>query len=173
MALAPHLLIAYDGSDPATEAIGFAARLFPSGTRATVLYAWEPTALYAGVLGAGVAVIPPEAEEGAEADAVRLAEEGAKRARELGLDAEPRAEQVVSSAWQTIVDAAERDAADLVVMGTRGLSGVKSLLLGSCSHHVAQHALSPVLIVPDGEIRDARRVAAQARGGVTGSGRAA
>jgi hypothetical protein len=51
--------------------------------------------------------------------------------------------------------------------------GVKSLLLGSCSHHVAQHARSPVLIVPDGEIADARRVAAQASGGATGSGHAA
>jgi nucleotide-binding universal stress UspA family protein len=172
VAFAPHVLIAYDGSAPAAEAIAFAARLFPSGTRATVLYAWEPAALYAGALG-GVAIIPPEAEEGAEAYAVRLAKEGAERARGLGLAAEPRAEQVLSSAWQTIVDAAERDAADLVVMGTRGLSGVKSLLLGSCSHHVAQHARSPVLIVPDGEIADARRVAAQASGGATGSGHAA
>ena len=95
---------------------------------------------------------------------MRLAEDGAQQARALGLAAEARAERYTSSAWQTIVDAAERDGADLIVMGTRGLSGVRSLLLGSCSHHVAQHARSPVLIVPDPEIGDARRAVAQADG---------
>jgi nucleotide-binding universal stress UspA family protein len=35
-----------------------------------------------------------------------------------------------------------------VVMGTRGLSGAKSLILGSVSHYVAQHLRVPVFIVP-------------------------
>jgi hypothetical protein len=51
-------------------------------------------------------------------------------------------------------------------MGTRGLSGVRSLLLGSTSHHVAQHALCPVLIVPDSEVGDARRSMAETNGRV-------
>jgi nucleotide-binding universal stress UspA family protein len=162
MAYEPHVLIAYDGSDQAGEAIAFAAKVFPAGTRATVLYAWEPAVVYAGGIGMGAAVIPPEAVDEAEADAVRLAEAGAERARALGLDAQARAEEAMNSAWRTIVDAAERDKADIIVMGTRGLSGVQSLLLGSVSHHVAQHARSPVLIVPDGGINDGRRAAAQA-----------
>jgi nucleotide-binding universal stress UspA family protein len=166
----PHLLIAYDGSEQAGEAIDFAAKIFAAGTPATVLFAWEPTAIYAGTLGMPVAAIPAEAVERDEAAATRLAEAGAERARALGLDAHGRVEEATTSAWRTIVDAAERDHADLIVMGTRGLSGVKSLLLGSCSHHVAQHALSPVLIVPDGEISDARRAAAQADGRVTANG---
>jgi hypothetical protein len=45
-----------------------------------------------------------------------------------------------------------------------GTEQVRSLLLGNCSHHVAQHALSPVLIVPSPEIGDARRAVAQANG---------
>jgi nucleotide-binding universal stress UspA family protein len=162
MAYEPHLLIAYDGSDQAGEAIAFAAKVFPAGTRATVLFAWEPAAVYAGAIGLGIAVIPPEAGEQAEAEAARVAEAGAERARAAGFVAEARAEQATTGAWRTIVDAAEREKVDLIVMGTRGLSGVQSLLLGSVSHHVAQHARAPLLIVPDGEVADARRAVAQA-----------
>jgi nucleotide-binding universal stress UspA family protein len=146
---APQLLIAYDGSAPATEAIAFAARLFGRGTRATVLYAWE--------LMDAMPVADGEAHD--EARAERLAEQGARQARALGLTAEARAESGMSSPWRTIVDAAERDGADLIVMGTRGLDGMRSLLLGSCTRHVAQHALAPVLIVPDPHISGARRAA--------------
>jgi nucleotide-binding universal stress UspA family protein len=153
------LLLCYDGSDQATEAIRVAASLFPRGTRATVLYAWEPTAI--AVSGGLVPVaLPPDSDEQDEARAKRLAEDGAEKARALGLDAKARAEQSGASAWRTIVDVADGEA-DLVVMGTRGLSGMRSLLLGSCSHHVAQHASCPVLIVPDAEIGEARREVAR------------
>lgn len=159
---APHLLIAYDGSDPATEAIAVAARLFGRGTRATVLHA-----------RALMAAMPiPEGEAREEACAHGLAHDGARQARALGLAAQARAEMSTSSVWRTIVDAAERDGADVIVMGTRGQSGVRSLLLGGTSHHVAQHARAPVLIVPDSEIADARRagVRANGRAGFDGAG---
>jgi nucleotide-binding universal stress UspA family protein len=151
---APHLLIAYDGSDPATDAIVVVARLFGRGTRATVLYAWE-------VLAA-MPIVDGQAHDEARAHA--LAEDGAQQAQALGLVAEARVDTVTSSTWRTIVDAAECDGVDLIVMGTRGQSGVRSLLLGGTSHHVAQHALSPVLIVPDREIADARRAVVKANG---------
>jgi nucleotide-binding universal stress UspA family protein len=144
---APHLLIAYDGSDPAADAIAVAARLFGRGTRATVLYAWDLMA----------AMPIPEGQARDDARARELAQDGARQARALGLAAEARAEIVGSSTWQTIVEFAEIEGADLIVMGTRGLSGMRSLLLGGTAHHVAQHASSPVLIVPDLQIRDARR----------------
>ena len=162
MLLKPNLLVCYDGSAQATEAIGFAAALFPRGTEATVLYAWEPTAV--AVSGGMVpAMIPPDSDERDKARAMRLAEAGAQHAGSLGLDAEARIEETTASAWRTIVDVADGEF-DVIVMGTRGLSGVASLLLGSCSHHVAQHALCPVLIVPGTELGEARRGVARANG---------
>jgi nucleotide-binding universal stress UspA family protein len=38
--------------------------------------------------------------------------------------------------------------AGLIVVGSRGLTGLKELLKGSFSHDVAEHAGRPVLIVP-------------------------
>ena len=46
-----------------------------------------------------------------------------------------------------IVDAARAHDADLVVMGSRGLSGLKSAALGSVSRTVAEYSEKPVLIV--------------------------
>jgi nucleotide-binding universal stress UspA family protein len=51
----------------------------------------------------------------------------------------------------SIAAAAEAEAADLVVVGTRGRSGAGRMLLGSVSDHVVRHATCPVLVVrPDG-----------------------
>jgi len=46
-----------------------------------------------------------------------------------------------------IVEFVKQNDADLVVMGSRGLSGLKELFLGSVSHYVVQKAPCPVFIV--------------------------
>ncbi len=49
-----------------------------------------------------------------------------------------------------LVDLAERAAADLLVIGTRGLSGLAHLLLGSTAEYVVRRAKCPVLTIhPD------------------------
>ncbi|XRG79003.1 universal stress protein [Rossellomorea sp. GAMAL-10_SWC] len=48
---------------------------------------------------------------------------------------------------ETIVNFVKQEDADLVVMGSRGLSGLKEIFLGSVSHYVLQKATCPVLIV--------------------------
>ena len=46
-----------------------------------------------------------------------------------------------------IIDVAKEDGFDLIVIGSRGLGGLKEFLLGSVSNRVADHAHCPVLIV--------------------------
>jgi nucleotide-binding universal stress UspA family protein len=55
--------------------------------------------------------------------------------------------QEVGHPGEKILACAEDEHADLIVMGSRGFGGFKSMLLGSVSDTVAQHAKCPVLVV--------------------------
>ena len=55
------------------------------------------------------------------------------------------------SVGTAIVDTASKEKADLIVLGSRGLSEFQGILLGSVSSKVVQHAACPVLVVKQGE----------------------
>ncbi|MCL6458683.1 MAG: universal stress protein [Gorillibacterium sp.] len=55
--------------------------------------------------------------------------------------------QLEGQAAPAIVDYAIAKSCDLIVVGSRGVSNLHELMLGSVSHDVAQHAKVPVLIV--------------------------
>lgn len=52
---------------------------------------------------------------------------------------------------EVLADVAEEEGARLIVVGDRGLTGVKRFLLGSVSHKLSHHAPCSVLIVRDAE----------------------
>jgi nucleotide-binding universal stress UspA family protein len=56
----------------------------------------------------------------------------------------------------TILDEARELGATAIVVGSRGLTGVKSLLLGSVSHALIQHADRTVIVVPSPDVAAAR-----------------
>jgi nucleotide-binding universal stress UspA family protein len=55
--------------------------------------------------------------------------------------------------WEGIVDVADELYAAVIVIGSRGLSGLKEILEGSLSHQLAEHAGRPVLVVPPHDSR--------------------
>lgn len=57
---------------------------------------------------------------------------------------------LVGSPGARIVEAARTWAADLIVMGTSGRTGLSRLLLGSVAEYVLRHAACPVLMVKPG-----------------------
>ena len=65
-----------------------------------------------------------------------------------GLRAESAAVEATGAVWTTILEIADRHDAATIVMGSRGLTGMRSLLLGSVSSAVVHHAARPALVVP-------------------------
>lgn len=59
---------------------------------------------------------------------------------------------------QAVLDVAEEVAADLVVVGSRGLTGFRHLLLGSTAERIVQRSKAPVLSVHPGDPRPDRPV---------------
>ena len=47
----------------------------------------------------------------------------------------------------TILKKAKKDGSDLLIMGSRGRSGLASILLGSVSRYITTHSGLPVMIV--------------------------
>jgi nucleotide-binding universal stress UspA family protein len=47
-----------------------------------------------------------------------------------------------------VLDAADEEAVEMIVLGSRGRSAVKSMVLGSVSYGVLYNSARPVLIVP-------------------------
>ena len=146
------LLVAYDGSPSAQRAIADVARLHP-GARTLVLYVWEgalpgPTT---DPFGVGGPMFDPEQVQELDrlvrAHADEIAADGAQRARDAGLDAEPVTVPARGPVWATILDVARDRGAELVAIGARGRSTVGSLLLGSVSNGVVHHAHLPVLVI--------------------------
>jgi nucleotide-binding universal stress UspA family protein len=150
------LLIAYDGSPDARSAVEHAGELQP-GEAATILVVWEPFVELMTHTGAGFSYAPDmvdaQAIDTASEEAARQrADEGVELAGAAGLDPVARVRAQERTSAHTIVAEAGAVDARAIVVGTRGLTGVKSLLLGSVSHGVLQHSDRPVIVVPSPEV---------------------
>ena len=98
------------------------------------------------------AVIREKITSGATAHSVNLSEvadsvltRAAARAQERGV--KPETHALESDPAEAIIEIASAQNADLIVVGSRGLSGVQRILLGSVSSKVSEHASCSVMIV--------------------------
>ena len=138
------VLFAYDGSDLAGLAIEEAGRQLEPGRDAVVLTVWRPYAV--GFIP------PPEVEFNAAASeevrkaAEETAAQGASMAQAAGFGAQGLAVKEAPT-WKGIARAADDHGASLIVLGSRGKSGVTGMFLGSVAADVAAHSGRTVLIV--------------------------
>lgn len=143
--MAQPVVVGVDGSPAAQEALRLAveeARLRRAPLR--VVHVWHvPVEAYL----AGVAPSPEEVSVYAEQARQLLA--GAVAQVEGGPDVpiEPASVEGESAATVLVAESAR---AVLLVVGSRGLHGLRELMLGSVSHACCQRAHCPVLVVPPG-----------------------
>jgi nucleotide-binding universal stress UspA family protein len=155
------ILLCYDGSADAQAAIDRAGLLM-AGSEATVLVVWETileTMTRHGSLGMGMVGLYGDdgaADAAIKQAAVDTAADGVRRAAAAGLVAQPRiVNRDDDIAAVILAEAADLDA-DVIVVGTRGLGSVKSLMLGSVSHAVLHHADRAVLVIPSPSLAEQR-----------------
>jgi nucleotide-binding universal stress UspA family protein len=146
------VIVGFDGSDAAREAVSAAGRLL-AAREVLVETVWRPYTPVAGggVAGAPVAVITRAAEEidkEIAAGARIMAEDGARLAAAAGLEARGKPVQAVGTVWRTLIHSAREQRAPAVVVGSRGRSAAGAALLGSVSSGLVHHAGVPVLVVP-------------------------
>jgi nucleotide-binding universal stress UspA family protein len=139
-----HILVPTDFSEPADAALGFALDLAEAlDASVTVFHAYHVVIpLSVPPSGGGFRMpghVARELRERAEEAVAGLVQ---SRARP-GLRLSGRA--VEAPPAPAIIEEAMRLPADLIVMGTRGLTGLKRIALGSVAKRVIQHAPCPVL----------------------------
>lgn len=138
-----------------------AARLL-GPARALVVTVWEPALAHAVVAGAPDPSMAPavgpdavlELDSELQRNAERVAGEGTELARAHGLDAEPLPVSDVGSVPGTILSLAAQHGAAAIVVGSRGLGGIRARLEGSTSRGIVKRAAYPVLVVHDPAERD-------------------
>lgn len=104
---------------------------------------------------APVLMVPPDAEVELRKLAVERLESLASDLRASEMSVQTLLEQ--GTPGPELLEMAEEVGADLIVLGTRGLTGIEHLVLGSTAEHVVRHAMRPVLTIHpgDGAPRDA------------------
>jgi nucleotide-binding universal stress UspA family protein len=132
------IVVGVDGSAASLAALRWAAaeaRL--RDARLNVVHAWDRHPPREAISADDWAIAADAAEGLADAIVARALGEAP--------DVEVETTAVFGPAGPVLTDAS--DAADLLVVGSRGLGGFRGLLLGSVGHHVAQHARCPVVVV--------------------------
>lgn len=149
------ILVPTDFSPHAEHALETAlelARKFDSTVYLVHAYFLDVPPAY--IAGAGAAYInPQDILEPLRERALEMIEGLSKDVAARGFEVEGSV--VMGHAAEVILDTAGRLPADVIVMGTRGLTGFKHVLLGSTAERVVRMATCPVLTVKANESDDA------------------
>jgi nucleotide-binding universal stress UspA family protein len=150
------VVVGYDGSKFSQAAIRHTAELFPEHpTLVSTVWESDLEAMARGAPETSGETLPPSREpietlERAESDhASRVVHEGLVLARSFGLEAGVLVVPEPVDIATTLVDLAGTRSAAALVVGSHGISGVGSRVLGSVVQKVIEHSDSdvPVLVV--------------------------
>jgi nucleotide-binding universal stress UspA family protein len=138
------IVVGIDGSEAASRALRWAAEeASERDAELEVVHVWERPQVYAP-MGVGAYPIDPQLVQD---EARKVLDRAVWEARALAPAVHVCQRLEEGAAGTVLVDAAH--GAELLVVGSRGLGGLRRLFLGSVSQQVADHASCPVVILPD------------------------
>ena len=144
-----HILVPVDGSEHSKIALQVASQLIASqGGTITLLHVPEPRD-HEPLLVWGLGAVPSEASlEERDKAGKKLLEKAEEEARAMGLSDDTINTQLEhGEPRQAIVTAAKNMNVDAIVLGSRGLSDFKGMMVGSTSHSVSHDAECRVITV--------------------------
>jgi len=141
--LGSRILVAYDNSEWSRKALDTAVRIAgqDSGIALHIVHVIEPLNIPVPTYGTGIDNLWKWRRENAENMMAEVKESLQSLSNPVTIHIED------GSPGERVVHTAQEQQCDLIVMGSRGLTGIKELFLGSVSHYVVQRSSCPVLIV--------------------------
>jgi nucleotide-binding universal stress UspA family protein len=141
------IVVGTDGSGTATAAVRHAASLAAAtGATLHIVHVFQPFPAMASLgIDGGAAALSAGVADDAEKRAREVLDRAVELARAEGATAEGHL--TVDDPANALVDSAERLGADLLVVGNKGMSGVKRFVLGSVPNKVSHHCPCSLLIV--------------------------
>jgi nucleotide-binding universal stress UspA family protein len=143
------IVVGTDGSETAREAVRQAIELAGRlGARLHLVSAYEPVP--EARLREDAQQVPADLQWliNPREDVDATLRDAARAAEEAGVDAASYARQ--GDPADAILDVAEEQDAQLIVVGNRGMTGARRFLLGSVPNRVSHHAPCSVLIIRTG-----------------------
>jgi nucleotide-binding universal stress UspA family protein len=139
------IVVGTDGSETAGVAVHHATALAKL-TDATlhVVHAHQPLSMSTAAT-AGMTVDVVSINDGLAESAVETCNHAAEEAKRTGVKVETH--PLPGDPSETLIRVAEEVGADLLVIGNRGMTGVKRFVLGSVPNKVSHHAPCSLLIV--------------------------
>lgn len=140
------IVVGTDGSDTAAEAVGQAIELARlSGATLSVVSAYAP--LPKRRVQDESEGAPPDIAYGIgpREDVILVLDAAAADARKAGVEVQTHA--IEADPADALLNVAEQNKADLIVVGNKGMTGARRYFLGSVPNNVSHHAPCSVLIV--------------------------
>jgi nucleotide-binding universal stress UspA family protein len=138
--MAKHVLVPTDGSSLSESALDFTLAEWPDAD-VTLLHVIDPVEA-----GYSASALPSGSEEWYQ-NAVESAESHFEAARTRTGRDDVAGRTEVGRPAKTIVEVAEEDAFDHIVVGSHGREGVSRIVLGSVAEHVVRMSPVPVTVV--------------------------
>lgn len=141
------IMVAFDGSEDSVKASRLACSLAQKyGSQLIIVHVHSFTVVaYGGATPMPMPDVRP-LEEASKAKALDILNKGLDIAKECGVAAQGKLIEAPSIV-QALVEYSTKEGVDLIVAGTRGMTGLKKLVMGSVSSGLVGHAKCPVLVV--------------------------
>lgn len=146
------ILVAIDGSKSSDKALEFGLDLAEKYVAQVVLINVFDSSSFLYLTAPSLAQAPIVATEQLEESRIfhsKMLSKTLRKAKSFNKDLEISKKLVEGRPADRIIEVAKEGGFDLIVIGSRGLGGIKEFFLGSVSDRVADGASCPVLIVKE------------------------